>query len=144
MSDYHYQKHVKGGETYNEGDIKCHDADVSAGGSSTYTARSIECETTAKIVSTGSSTIVIDRLVAADSVSLTCHSSATLRIKEIRAREVSIDVMSSANLRMESGEIENIKGRVKDSSYGCFGGHRSGRDDVTVETASTWNGASCA
>lgn len=147
MAGYDYYKHIDGGTTVNEGDITCDNADIAATGSfipaPTYTAGTITCAKKAIVTSTGSATVVIDKLIA-DSAELTCKSSATLRIKSITAKTVTIDAESSANLRMEGGGIDIISGKVKSSSYGCFAGTIAQQDNVTAESASTWDVGRCA
>jgi hypothetical protein len=141
-----YYKHIDNGTTFNEGTVKCDQADIAATGSllsaPTYTAVAIECTASAVVLSTGSATVVIDKLTA-DTVKLTCHSSATLRIKYIKAKTITIDALDSANLRMESGECETIAGNVNNSSYSCFAGKITVKDDVTAEHASTWSVGRC-
>jgi hypothetical protein len=88
-------------------------------------------------------TIVINSLIA-DTVELTCKKSATLRIKNITANAVKLDDENSANLRLEGGKITDITGNVINSSYACFAGTVSGRDDVTAGSGSTWTLGSCA
>jgi hypothetical protein len=146
MTTYNYEKHIEGGTTFNEGDVDCDRADISATGSfipaPTYTARTIKCAKDATVWSSGSATVVIDNLIA-DTAVLTCKDSATLRIKSITARIVTIEAEASANLRMEAGEIEIVAGTVKKSSYACFAGKIAQQDNVDAETASTWSVGRC-
>jgi uncharacterized membrane protein len=83
--------------------------------------------------------IVINSLIA-DTVELSCKKSATLRIKNITANAVKLDDENSANL----SKITDIMGNVINSSYACFAGTLSGRDDVTAGSGSTWTLGSCA
>lgn len=144
MADY--QKHVTGATTFNEGNVTCDNADISAQGNfipaPTYTAGTVTCAKNAVIVSSGSATIVIDNLIA-ESATLTCKASATLRIKSITAKTVIIASEASANLRMEGGEIGVISGTVTDASYACFAGTLSGADNVTAAGPSTWTLGRC-
>lgn len=143
MSDYHYVKRIEGGTTYNEGNvINCHDADINAAGgfltAPTYKAAGIKCETSARVDSGGSATVVIGDLVA-DTAELIATSSATLQINHIDVRDLNIRVENSGTLRIEGGKISNIGGVVKAASTGVCRAKIEGQDNVSVSGASTWD-----
>ncbi|BBL76483.1 hypothetical protein [Methylomagnum ishizawai] len=143
MSDYHYSKHISGATTYHEGSlINCYDADISARGSfipaPTFTAEGFNCDTSAKVVSAGSATVVIDQLTA-ETVEFTVQSSATMHIKALNVKTATILVEASATLQIDGGQVGNISGTVQGASTGVCKAVITGRDDVQVKDASTWN-----
>lgn len=141
MSDYHYSKHIDDATTYNEGNlIQCYDADISAVGAfitaPTFTAAGFECDTSAKVLSQSSATVVINRLVA-QTVELTVTGGATIHIGEIEASNVTIKVEERATLVIDTGKIGVIGGDVNDGSTGVCRATIT-QDNVTVGSASTW------
>lgn len=143
MSDYNYIKHITGATTYHEGSfIKCHDADISAIGkiipAPTFTATGFSCDTSAKVVSEGGATVVIDQLNA-KTANLTVKNSATLHIKKIDVANVTISVVDKATLRIDSGRIDTISGKVKEWSTGRCKAAIKEKDNVTAQDSSTWD-----
>lgn len=133
-----YQKHLYGGNTdIVNNPVDCLNADLSSSHSGTLEFKKITCEKNAMINVDHSATLVIDTLVCA-SATINVSYSSRLHIGNLKCSgTVKIHDSYSSTLLIDKGEIDKTEGLVEYSSLGiCYA--KMKRDDVKVETASTW------
>jgi hypothetical protein len=133
-----YKKYLYGGNTdIVNNPVDCLNADLSSSHSATLEFKKISCEKNVVINVDHSATLVIDTLECA-SATINVSYSSRLHIGDLKCSgNVNIHNSYSSTLLIDKGEIDRVEGLVEYSSLGkCYA--KIKRDDVRVETASTW------
>jgi len=133
-----YQKHISGGNTdIVSNPVDCRNADISSSHSATLKFAKLTCTENIVVNVDHSATLVIDELTC-DSATFNVSYASTLHIGELKCSgTVNIHDSYSSTVLIDNGNLDRAEGLIEFSSYGaCFA--KINRDDVRVETASTW------